>query len=108
MLVKRRRADALGKNMNGDTTRAAYERGYKRYIVSGAVGTEPARMKVPEIDRYIGRYLGFTDISVSAKTVDIIGLNRESTERCYIPHASRQLAQESTTKQVETVTLQQR
>ena len=29
-----------------------------------------------EIDRYIGRYLGFTDISVSAKTADIIGLNR--------------------------------
>jgi len=30
------------------------------------------------------------------------------TKRCYIPHASRQLAQESTTKQVETVVLQQR
>jgi len=29
-----------------------------------------------EIDRYIGRYLGFTDISVSAKTANIIGLNR--------------------------------
>ena len=29
-----------------------------------------------EIDRYIGRYLDFTDISVSAKTADIIGLNR--------------------------------
>ena len=29
-----------------------------------------------EIDRYIGRCLGFTDISVSAKTADIIGLNR--------------------------------
>jgi len=32
----------------------------------------------------------------------------ELTKRCYIPHASRQLAQESTTKQVETVILQQR
>jgi len=30
------------------------------------------------------------------------------TKRCYIPHASRQLAQESTTMQVETVILQQR
>jgi len=49
--------------------------------------------------------LGFTDIS--AKTADIIGLNR-SDKRCYIPHASRQLAQESTTKQVKTVMLQQR
>ena len=29
-----------------------------------------------EIDRYIGRYLGFTNISVSAKTADNIGLNR--------------------------------
>jgi len=29
-----------------------------------------------EIDRYIGRHLGFTDISVSAKTANIIGLNR--------------------------------
>jgi len=29
-----------------------------------------------EIDRYIGRYLGFTEISVSAKTADIIGLSR--------------------------------
>jgi len=29
-----------------------------------------------EIDRYIGWYLGFTDISVSTKTADIIGLNR--------------------------------
>jgi len=29
-----------------------------------------------EIDRYIGRYLGFTDISVLAKTADTIGLNR--------------------------------
>jgi len=32
----------------------------------------------------------------------------ELTKRCYIPHASRQLAQETTTKQVETVILQQR
>jgi len=29
------------------------------------------------------------------------------TKRCYIPHASRQLAQESTTNQVKTVILQQ-
>jgi len=29
-----------------------------------------------EIDRYIGWYLDFTDISVSAKTADIIGLSR--------------------------------
>jgi len=29
-----------------------------------------------EIDRYIGRYLVFTDISVSAKTADTIGLRR--------------------------------
>ena len=29
-----------------------------------------------EIDRYIGRYLGFTGISVSAKTAHIIGLSR--------------------------------
>jgi len=28
-----------------------------------------------EIDRYIGRYLGFTNILVSAKTADIIGLS---------------------------------
>ena len=31
----------------------------------------------------------------------------ELTKHCYIPHASRQLAQESTTKQVKTVILQQ-
>ena len=30
------------------------------------------------------------------------------TKRCYIPHSTRQLAQENTTKQVETVILQQR
>jgi len=30
------------------------------------------------------------------------------TKRCYIPHPCRQLAQESTTKQVMTVVLQQR
>jgi len=30
------------------------------------------------------------------------------TKRCYIPHASRKLAQENTTKQVKTVILQQR
>jgi len=29
-----------------------------------------------EINRYIGRYLGFTDISISAKTTDFIGLSR--------------------------------
>jgi len=29
-----------------------------------------------EIDRYIGQYVGFTDISVSAKTADIIDVNR--------------------------------
>ena len=29
-----------------------------------------------EINRYIGRYLGLTNISVSAKMADIIGLNR--------------------------------
>jgi len=58
-----------------------------------------------EIDRYIGRYLGFTDILVSAKT---IGLNRSWQKRCYISHTSRRLAQESTTKQVKTVILQQR
>jgi len=28
-----------------------------------------------EIDQYIGQYLGFTDISLSAKMADIIGLN---------------------------------
>ena len=32
---------------------------------------------------------------------------QELTKRCCIPHASRQLAQESTTKQVKTVILQQ-
>jgi len=30
------------------------------------------------------------------------------TKRCYIPHASKQLAQESTINQVKTVILQQR
>ena len=55
----------------------------------------------------IDRYLGFTDISVSAKTADIsVSIGVDKT--LYIPHASRQLAQESTTKQVETVILQQR
>jgi len=29
-----------------------------------------------EIDRYIGRYLGFNDISVSAKTANFISLSR--------------------------------
>jgi len=33
---------------------------------------------------------------------------QELIKRCYIPHASRQLAQGSTAKQVETVILQQR
>jgi len=32
----------------------------------------------------------------------------EFTKCCYIPHASRKLAQESTMKQVKTVILQQR
>jgi len=48
--------------------------------------------------------LGFTDVSVSAKMADFIDLKNWPqevlTKCCYIPHASRQLAQESTTKQV--------
>jgi len=59
------------------------------------------------MERYIGQYLGFTNISVSAKMADIIGLNRSWQNANYILHASRQLVQESTTKQVKTVILQQ-
>jgi len=51
-----------------------------------------------------GRYLGFTDISVSAKMTDIISLVRcWQNAVIFIPHTFRQLAQESTTKQVKTV-----
>jgi len=39
-------------------------------------GKQPNNQFYLEIDRYISQYLGFIDISVSAKTADIIGLNR--------------------------------
>ena len=56
-----------------------------------------------EIDRYIGRYLGFTDISVSAKTADIIGLNA-SWQNAVIFHTHpdnlRKKAQRSKSRQL--------
>jgi len=56
-------------------------------------------------DRLIYGYLGFTDISVSAKMVVLLAL--VGVDKCYIPHTSRQLVLESTTNQVKIVILQQ-
>jgi len=38
--------------------------------------THNKKKQILEIDRYIGQYLGFTDISVSAKIADCIGVSR--------------------------------
>ena len=41
-----------------------------------------------EVDQYIGRYLGYTDISASAKTADFIGLSRCSRNAViFLTHA---------------------
>jgi len=55
-----------------------------------------------------GRYLGFTDISVSAKTTNFIGLSRCWQNAVILLTHSDNLGEESTTNQVKTVTLQQR
>jgi len=56
-----------------------------------------------EIDRYIGPILGFHRYISIGQNASFISLSRCWQKRCYIPHASRQLAQESTMNQVETV-----
>jgi len=62
--------------------------------------------RIVEIDRYIGisRYLGFTDILVSAKMTDFIGL--VGVEKMLLYSSRTQLAQESTTNQVNIFILQ--
>jgi len=51
--------------------------------------------------RYIGRYLGFTDILVSAKTADFIGLSRcWQNSAIFITHPVNLLL-ERTTKQAD-------
>jgi len=61
-----------------------------------------ARLKL-EVDRYIGRYLGFTDISVSAKTADFIGLSRSwQNAVIFLTHADnlRKKAQQTKSRQL--------
>ena len=58
---------------------------------------------IVEIDRYIGRYLGFTDISVSAKTANIIGHNRSWQNAVIfltLPDNLRKKAQRSKSRQL--------